>query len=93
MSIRRLEYLIAGVLFLATGLFGTFTDRTQSLFVFYVLGLAFVVIMVIGDAGNPGMFGPIGHGGAERMIVYPAMLWLMAFGGYLMASPSGDAGD
>jgi uncharacterized membrane protein HdeD (DUF308 family) len=44
MSIRRLEYLIAGVLFLAIGLFGTFTDPTQSLFVFYVLGLAFVVI-------------------------------------------------
>ena len=50
-----------------------------------VVGLAFVVLMVIGDSGNPGVFGPIGHGGAERMIVYPAMLWMMAFGGYLMA--------
>jgi hypothetical membrane protein len=49
-------------------------------------GIGFVVLMVIGDAGNPGVFGPIGHGGAERMIVYPVMLWLMAFGGYLMAS-------
>ena len=55
-----------------------------------LVGLAFVVIMVIGDAGNPGVFGPIGHGGAERMIVYPSMLWMMAFGGYLMAAPSGD---
>ena len=54
-----------------------------------MVGLAFVVLMVIGDAGNPGLFGPIGHGGAERMIVYPSMLWMMAFGGYLMASPSG----
>ncbi len=25
------------------------------------------------------------HGGSERMIVYPALLWLTAFGGYLMA--------
>jgi hypothetical membrane protein len=50
-----------------------------------LLGLAFVVLMVIGDAGNPNVFGPIGHGGAERMIVYPAMLWMLAFGGYLMA--------
>lgn len=49
-----------------------------------VVGLAFVVVMVIGDSGNPAIFGPIGHGGAERMIVYPPMLWLMAFGGYLM---------
>ena len=58
-----------------------------------LVGLAFVILMVIGDGGNPGVFGPIGHGGAERMIVYPSMLWLMAFGGYLMASPSRDEGD
>ena len=50
-----------------------------------VLGLAFVIVMVVGDAGNPAVFGPIGHGGAERMIVYPVMLWMLAFGGYLMA--------
>lgn len=51
-----------------------------------MVGIGFVVIMVIGDAGNPGVFGPIGHGGAERMIVYPVMLWLMGFGGYLMGA-------
>ena len=28
--------------------------------------------------------GAINHGGAERMIVYPAMIWLVAFGGYLL---------
>jgi hypothetical membrane protein len=50
-----------------------------------VVGFAFVVVMVIGDSGNPAVFGPIGHGGAERMIVYPAMLWMLTFGGYLMA--------
>ena len=33
----------------------------------------------------PAAFGPIGHGGTERMIVYPAMLWMLAFGGHLMA--------
>ena len=47
-------------------------------------GLIFVGVMIVGDGGNPAVFGPIGHGGAERMIVYPAMLWLLAFGGYLM---------
>lgn len=52
------------------------------------IGLAFVVLMVIGDSGNPEVFGPIGHGGAERMIVYPVMLWLMGFGGYLMGRHS-----
>jgi hypothetical membrane protein len=52
------------------------------------IGIGFVVVMVIGDAGNPAVFGPMGHGGAERMIVYPVMLWLMAFGGYLLAGRS-----
>ena len=50
------------------------------------LGLAFVVLMVIGDAGNPAVFGPIGHGGAERMIVCPVMLWMLAFSGWLLAA-------
>ena len=54
-----------------------------------VVGLSYVGIMIVGDSGNDAVFGPIGHGGAERMIVYPPMLWLMAFGGYLMASASG----
>ena len=50
-----------------------------------LIGLAYVVVMVIGDAGNPAVFGAIGHGGSERMIVYPAMLWTLIFGGYLLA--------
>jgi hypothetical protein len=50
------------------------------------IGLFFTIVMVIGDSGNPAVFGPIGHGGAERMIAYPVMLWLLALGGYLMAT-------
>jgi hypothetical protein len=50
-----------------------------------IIGLVYVAIMIVGDAGNPAVFGPIGHGGAERMIVYPVMLWMLALGGYLMA--------
>jgi hypothetical membrane protein len=49
-----------------------------------LVGLAFVGLMIVGDAGNPGAFGPIGHGGVERMIVYPVMLWMLALGGALM---------
>jgi hypothetical membrane protein len=48
-------------------------------------GLVFVVLMVVGDSGSQAAFGAIGHGGTERMIVYPAMLWLMALGGFLLA--------
>ena len=54
-------------------------------------GLAFVVLMVVGDSGNAQVFGAIGHGGAERMIVYPVMLWLMALGGYLAAGHQSEA--
>lgn len=50
-----------------------------------VIGLGFVVVMLIGDGGNPAIFGAIGHGGAERMIAYPAMLWLLVLGGALLA--------
>ena len=48
------------------------------------LGLVFVVLMALGDGGNTAAFGPLGHGGTERMIVYPVMLWLVALGGYLV---------
>lgn len=48
------------------------------------LGLAYVAVMIVGDSGNPAAFGLIGHGGAERMIVYPPMIWLMIFGGSLL---------
>ncbi|HJP88735.1 MAG TPA: DUF998 domain-containing protein [Candidatus Limnocylindrales bacterium] len=53
------------------------------------VGLLYVVVMVIGDSGNPAIFGAIGHGGAERMIVYPAMLWTLVLGGYLLARSDG----
>jgi hypothetical membrane protein len=49
------------------------------------VGLVYVAVMIVGDGGNPAVFGPMGHGGSERMIVYPAMLWLLAMGGHLMA--------
>ena len=52
------------------------------------LGLVYAVLMVIGDSGNSAVFGPIGHGGSERMIAYPSMLWLLAFAGYLLALAS-----
>lgn len=56
------------------------------------IGFVFVGLMIAGDAGTAAAFGPIGHGGTERMIVYPAMLWMLAFGGYLMAAGDDRAG-
>jgi hypothetical membrane protein len=56
-----------------------------------VVGLVYTVVMAIGDSWNPAIFGPIGHGGTERMIAYPTMLWLIALGGYLMAQRADDS--
>ena len=58
-----------------------------------VVGLVFVVLMAMGDSGNTAAFGSIGHGGTERMIVYPVMVFLLALGGYLMASQDDTAGS
>ena len=33
----------------------------------------------------------LGEGGLERWIVYPVVLWLVAFGSYLMAAPAAPA--
>ncbi|WP_206425107.1 DUF998 domain-containing protein [Halosimplex salinum] len=52
------------------------------------VGLVFVVLMVVGDAGNPAAFGPINHGGTERMMVYPVMIWMIALSGYLFGTPA-----
>jgi uncharacterized membrane protein HdeD (DUF308 family) len=43
MHIHKREYLITGVIFLSIGLFGIFTNRWESLFVFFILGLVFLV--------------------------------------------------
>jgi hypothetical membrane protein len=51
-----------------------------------LIGLVFLVVMFLSDSGAVDLFGLIGHGGTERMIVYPPLLWLAALGGYLMAT-------
>jgi hypothetical membrane protein len=52
-----------------------------------MIGLIFLVIMVLVDSGSIDMSGSIGHGGIERMIAYPALIWMIIFGGYLLARP------
>jgi hypothetical membrane protein len=59
-------------------------------FIAGAVGLIYTILMVIGDSGNTAVFGPYGHGGSERMMAYPLMLWLIALGGYLMAGRSPD---
>ena len=53
-----------------------------------LIGLVFIIIMIIGDSGNPAIFGIIGPGSTEMMIVFPAIIWMMLFGGYLIVQAS-----
>jgi uncharacterized protein (DUF58 family) len=53
MRIHRREYLIAGAVFLSIGLFGIFTDRWESLFVFFILGAAFLGTALTRKTPNP----------------------------------------
>ncbi|MFB3889193.1 MAG: DUF998 domain-containing protein [Candidatus Bathyarchaeia archaeon] len=47
------------------------------------LSLAALVLMMTGEYF--GEYLGLGAGGMERMIAYPTMLWMLGFGGYLMA--------
>ena len=84
-----LAFLFFNLLAIGTGAVLSGPMRWLS-FVAGLVGMVFVVLMVIGDSGNTAAFGAIGHGGTERMIVYPVMLWMLAFGGYLMAARADD---
>ncbi|HET9416059.1 MAG TPA: DUF998 domain-containing protein [Candidatus Limnocylindria bacterium] len=83
-------FALAGFLFFNLEALGTATVLRGPMRMLSIaaglIGLVYVVVMVIGDSGNPAIFGVIGHGGSERMIVYPAMLWTLVVGGYLLAA-------
>lgn len=53
------------------------------------VGLLFVVLLPVGDGGG-GLLAAVGRGGADRLVVYPALVWLLVFGGYLVGSRSSD---
>lgn len=71
-------------------LFGAFATmlsarlvRSKSMRVFFIaLGTISIFALVLGSAF--GITLGIGKGGMERMIVYPILVWAIAFGGYMM---------
>jgi len=62
---------------LLCGLFGGISLLVLASVIFYG---------VVG--GGPSPLEPLGLGGIERWVVYPLILWLPAFGGYLLADPA-----
>ncbi|EMA26611.1 DUF998 domain-containing protein [Haloarcula marismortui] len=56
--------------------------------------LVLVSVFVYGLlVGGPSPVEPLGPGGIERWVVYPIIIWLPAFGGYLLASSGDTVGD
>lgn len=51
----------------------------------FVLGSVFFYGLAVGGSSP---LEPLGPGGIERWVVYPLIIWLPAFGGYLLASPA-----
>lgn len=55
-----------------------------------ILGIIFVPVMIMVDSGSLDVTGSIGHGGVERLMAFPGLVWMLVFGGYLIASPHED---
>lgn len=72
------------IVFLFAGLAALVTARFQKKPMFYfsiILGLATLIALVLYIGGD---YLGLGPGGMERMVVYPALLWSIGFGGHLM---------
>jgi hypothetical membrane protein len=75
--------------FLSAGIAAILSARVQMPPFSYVsigLGVVILAALLVGLFGEGSwFFDELGDGGVERWIAYPAVLWLVAFGGYLMA--------
>jgi len=74
------------IVFLFAGLSAVVTHRFQRTPMSYFSILLGVVTLVALILYILGVYLGLGAGGMERMIVYPALLWAVGFGGHLMAS-------
>jgi hypothetical membrane protein len=82
----NLHGIFSLILFLFAGLSAVVTARFQKSPMFYfsiVLGFVTLgaLLLFVGS-----VYLGLGPGGMERMIVYPVLLWSVAFGGHLMAT-------
>ncbi|HLI45824.1 MAG TPA: DUF998 domain-containing protein [Geobacterales bacterium] len=71
-----ITFLFAGI----SALLSTTIFKNWLRFVSPLMGLVSLISMVLFATGN---YLGLGIGGMERMIVYPVLLWGLAFGGYL----------
>jgi len=73
------------VVFLFAGLSAIVTYRFQKKPMAYFSVILGVMTLIALFLYVPNIYLGLGPGGMERMIVYPALLWAIGFGGHLMA--------
>ncbi len=78
--------IVSLIVFLFGGLAAVSSYRIQEAPLNYlsiILGVLALVALVLYSSGT---YLTLGQGGMERMIAYPALLWFVGFGAYLMKS-------
>jgi len=90
----NLHAVIALLTFVTGGIAALLTYRsTESPFRYFsaILGIiALAVLLLYSVTGQSGPFAILGTGGVERWIVYPVVLWITGYGGYLMGTAPGE---
>ncbi len=88
-NVEGLHPLFALTAFTSAGIAAILSAHVQTKpfgYLSILLGVVTLVALVVGVAGEgTPVFDKLGDGGVERWIAYPAVLWLVSFGGYLAA--------
>ncbi|MSQ22634.1 MAG: DUF998 domain-containing protein [Dehalococcoidia bacterium] len=87
-SPRDVHFYSATLVFVFGGLSGIVAARVQHGVFRYISAAMGAVVLVsvavsLWDEATP-MYRVLGSGGIERWIVYPILLWLVAYGAYLL---------
>ncbi len=88
-NVEGLHPLFALTAFLSAGVAAILSARVQTVpyrYISIALGVVTLAALAIGMFGEgTALFDELGDGGVERWIAYPALIWLVSFGGYLAA--------
>jgi len=87
-----IHWLLSALTFIAGGLaaIAAFSQQKAPLRYFSVILGIIALVFAIGPYMTPAV-AFLGVGGAERWVVYPLVLWLIGFGGYLMGTSPNTA--
>lgn len=82
--------LFALITFVAAGcsaVISAAVTRSPFRYIAVVLGATTLAFLLLAFFFSGTVFPILGDGGTERWVAYPSVLWLLGFGGYLLAQP------